>query len=98
MHHFGIDHHTDIAYYSRTQRNHYSRRTEVAGGLQHGHESKEEPHEQQCHLRPVCLNHLGDVVVEVVHRHFLQAAVSPLHEVIYLGIRPSLEKDVKDRD
>ena len=60
------------------------------------HESKEEPHEQQCHLRPVCLNHLGDVVVEVVHRHFLQAAASPLHEVIYFLSATRLEQNIQN--
>lgn len=92
MHHFGIDHHADIAYHSRTKGNHNGGRTEIAGSLQHGHESKEEPHEQQCHLWPVCLNHLSDVIIEIVHRHFLQATASPLHEVIHLGVLPCLER------
>lgn len=41
---------------------------------------------------PVCLNHLSDVIIEIVHRHFLQATASPLHEVIHLGVLPVLKR------
>ena len=98
MHYFGIDHDTDIAHYARAEGNHDGRGTEVAGCFQHRHEGKEESHEQQCHSRPVCFYHPGDVVVEVIHRNFFQAAGSPLHKLIDLCIIARLEKDIQDRN
>jgi hypothetical protein len=46
----------------------------------------------------VCLNHLGDVVIEIIHRHFLDAFAPPLHVLVHFGILPRFEEDIENRN
>ena len=84
MHYFGINHDTDIANNSCTQRNHDGGRTKVARSFQHSHKGKEKPHKQKRHRWSVRFNQSGDKVIEVIDRHIFQAVTSPLHIVVNL--------------
>ena len=95
-HHFVEDIVADVAHDTVAHRNHEVGGKECDPGLQAGHHHKQRGQQRQRHRRPIGVDGLLGVVIEIVDRHLLDGTAPGIH----VGISGllHLEQHLKDRD
>ena len=85
-----------VAHNASAYRNYRGRRKEVGSGLQKSHEGQEQSYYEQRSGGAHALDHLINVIIDVIYHHFLHVAAAPVHQSGRHAGCLSLEKYLQD--